>query len=108
MNRCKNPVCKGRVLPTSYGKVLQNSAGFCIIQGQEVEDVTEQEIANYIREIRIRLGLTQKQLGELCGYEGRTAVRMVQQWEGCRRPVPIVKLRALASALQVPLEDIIP
>ena len=61
-----------------------------------------------IRTRRLDMPYTQRQLGELCGYEGRTAERMVQQWEQGSRPVPADRLRRLAKALDLPLEALIP
>ena len=61
-----------------------------------------------IRTRRLDMPYTQRQLGELCGYEGRTAERMVQQWEQGSRPVPADRLRRLAKALELPLEALIP
>jgi transcriptional regulator with XRE-family HTH domain len=61
-----------------------------------------------IRTRRIILGYTQRQLGEMCGYEGRQAETYVQKWEYDQRPVPIDHLRRLAKALELPLEALIP
>ena len=61
-----------------------------------------------IKALRKQAGLTQQQLGELCGYEGRSAEATVQHWEHNRQMPPIDKLRALAQALQVALDAIIP
>lgn len=54
---------------------------------------------------RRALGLTQKQLGLLCGYTGRSAESVPQNWEKGRQPVPVEKLRVLAAALRVPLDS---
>lgn len=62
----------------------------------------------YIRECRIAAGLTQRQLGEACGYEGRSAETTVQNWEKDKQPVPLDRLRRLAVALGVPLDSLIP
>ena len=61
-----------------------------------------------IKALRKQAGLTQQQLGELCGYEGRGAECAVQNWEHNRQLPPITKLRALAQALQVAVDAIIP
>lgn len=62
----------------------------------------------YIRECRTAAGLTQRQLGEACGYEGRSAETTVQNWEKDKQPVPLDRLRRLAVALGVPLDSLIP
>lgn len=61
-----------------------------------------------IRTRRIVLGYTQRQLGEMCGYQGRIAENTIQLWEYGKRPVPADRLRRLAKALQLPLEALIP
>lgn len=63
---------------------------------------------DYIRECRIAAGLTQKQLGEACGYEGRSAMTTIQNWETDKQPVPLDRLRRLAVALNVSLDSLIP
>ena len=62
----------------------------------------------YIKECRIKKGLTQQQLGEMCGYEGRSAQNTVQKWEYNKQPVPLEKIRPLANALEIPIDSLIP
>lgn len=59
----------------------------------------------FIRIRRQELHLTQQALGEMCGYEGRSAGATVQKWEHDLQPVPLNRLRVLAKALQVPLDS---
>lgn len=61
-----------------------------------------------IRDLRKRAGLTQQRLGELCGYEGRSAEVAVQCWEHGRQMPRLEKVRALAQALRVDLDEVIP
>ena len=61
-----------------------------------------------IKAMRVAAGFTQQKLGELCGYEGRGAEGAVQGWEHDRNRPPIDKLRALAEALKVTLDDVVP
>ena len=63
---------------------------------------------SFIRERRQALRLTQRQLGELCGYTGRSAETVVQNWEADRQPVPLDRLRRLAAALEIPVDTLIP
>lgn len=65
-------------------------------------------LAAQLRTARIAAGLTQRQLGEMCGYTGNSAERTVQHWESGRSAPPIDKLRALANALHVTLDYLIP
>ena len=62
-----------------------------------------------IRAARQSKGLSQAQLGMLCGYENRkTAENTVQFWEYGTKPVPIDRLRRLCAALDLPLDALIP
>lgn len=61
-----------------------------------------------IQKRRKDLGLTQKKLGELCGYEGRNAELMVQHWEHDRLQPSLEKLRPLSEALHITLDELIP
>lgn len=66
------------------------------------------QFGEIIRNARQAKGLTQKQLGELCGYEGATGEAHVRRWELEVRPVPIDRLRRLCAALDLPLDALIP
>lgn len=61
-----------------------------------------------VKAARTRCGYTQKELGEKMGYEGRSAEVAVQQWESGRRPVPLEKIRPLAAALNITVDDLVP
>ena len=62
-----------------------------------------------IKAARIRCGYTQKELGLKVGYsEENDIARLVRQWENGTRPVPIDKIRPLAAALNLTLDDLIP
>lgn len=69
---------------------------------------SENRFGEIIRTARQAKGLTQKQLGTLCGYEGRSAEVSVQRWERNEMPVPIDRLRRLCAALDLPLDALIP
>lgn len=66
------------------------------------------EYAEKIRILRKVAGLTQQELGELCGYEGNSAGRTVQHWEYGRSYPPAEKLRILAKVLNTTLDQIVP
>lgn len=66
------------------------------------------DIPAIIKAARLRCGYTQKELGEKLEYEGRSAEVAVQQWEYGRRPVPLEKIRPLAAALNLTVDDLIP
>lgn len=65
-------------------------------------------LAAQLRAARIAAGLTQRQLGEMCGYTGNSAERTVQNWEYGKQSPPLDRLRALADALHVSLDYLIP
>ena len=64
-------------------------------------------IGETIKAARIKKGLTQKELGIACGLE-KNIDDTVRKWEADKKPVPIDRLRRLASALDLPLDDLIP
>ena len=65
-------------------------------------------LGHIIKPARQKLGLTQKKLGLLCGYPEGSACRIVQLWEHDKQNPPIEKLRALAEALHITLDQLIP
>lgn len=64
--------------------------------------------AEKLKALRTQAGLTQKQLGMAVGYGESSADVNVRCWERGRNYPPIDKLRALAKALNVPLDTVIP
>lgn len=61
-----------------------------------------------LREYRIRAGITQRRLGEMLGYEGRSGECTVQNWEYGKAPIPVKHFRKLSVILRVPLERFVP
>ena len=72
------------------------------------EGDTMTEYGEMIRMYRTQAGLTQKKLGMLCGYDESTADSMVRGWEAGKSLPPLRVLRRLATALNVPLDTLIP
>lgn len=66
------------------------------------------DIPATIKAARIRCGYTQQELGEKLGYEGESANATMRKWETGKTPVPLVKIRPLAAALNLTLDDLIP
>ena len=66
--------------------------------------MTGEELKKY----RILRHLTQRQLGEMLGYTGRSAENTVQKWEYGTQPIPMKNFRQLSKILEVPLEKFIP
>lgn len=53
-------------------------------------------------------GLTQRALGEMCGYTGASAERVVQLWEYGKQSVPLERMRTVAAALEIPVDLLVP
>ena len=68
----------------------------------------DMRIPDLIRTTRTSLGLMQKEVGEACGYGGFLAQVQIAKWEAGTRPVPLDKIRVLANALQLQIDDLIP
>lgn len=66
------------------------------------------DIPAIIKAARIRAGYTLRELGEKLGYEGKSAEVTVTRWESGARPVPLEKIRALAAALNLTVDDLVP
>ena len=66
------------------------------------------DIPAIIKAARIRCGYTQQELGERLGYEGESANATMRKWETGKTPVPLVKIRPLAAALNLTLDDLVP
>lgn len=61
-----------------------------------------------LKACRIRAGFTQRKLGEMLGFKGRSAENTVQKWEYNTQPIPVKYFRSLSKLLDVPLEKFIP
>ena len=73
--------------------------------------MTAEERTEYgykLKYMRLAAGLTQREVGEACGFTGNTASSAVQHWENGRRMPSIDRLRPLANALKVPVNQVVP
>ena len=61
-----------------------------------------------LRKARQNKCITQRRLGEMLGFKGRTAETMIQAWEYGTRGIPMKYFRKLSEILEVPLEKFIP
>lgn len=68
----------------------------------------KKSIGAYIRICRERRGYTRKELGLMCGYSPIGGEKTVGCWETDRQDVPTKRLRALAKALGVPIDTLVP
>ena len=53
-------------------------------------------------------GLTYRALGEQLGYTGETARITISYWASGKRAVPLDKIRPLAAALGLTVDDLVP
>lgn len=67
--------------------------------------MTVNETLAFYRKLR---KLSQRQLGEMIGYEGKVAKRMIQSYEYKQRPIPAKNIRKLANALDIPVDKLVP
>lgn len=65
-------------------------------------------IGEELKRYRINAFLTQKRLGELLGFKGRTAESVIQQWEYNQKTVPLKHFRKLHELIGIPYEKLIP
>lgn len=61
-----------------------------------------------LKRARIRRQLTQRQLGELLGYKGRSAENVVQNWEYGKQPIPVRHWTKMSKIFSIPLESFFP
>lgn len=66
------------------------------------------DVPQRIKSARLRLSLTQQELGEALGYTGQTAIVAVSRWEAGTRPVPMDKLAGLADRLHLEIKELLP
>lgn len=60
-----------------------------------------------LKEARESKKLTQKQVGEACGYKDDAAQIYVQGWETNKRPVPRKHLATIAQLLDISIEKLL-
>lgn len=65
-------------------------------------------IGEIIQQKRKAAGMTQRQLGEAIGIEGRSGENHVQKWEYNQLTPSLKYLRPLCRALHCTLEELIP
>ena len=66
------------------------------------------DIPAIIKSARLQCGYTHQELSEKLGYEGESGRVTIARWEAGSRPVPVEKIRPLAAALNLTLDDLIP
>ena len=69
--------------------------------------ITRQEMADTIKRARLSKGLTQAELGKLIGYD-KEAGKYVRDFENGRTYPPYVRIRAISTVLDIPLDKLVP
>lgn len=75
---------------------------------KEADTIVEKDIGAIIKAARIKNSLSQTELGMKIGYGESTAGRAIRQYESGERRPSIDKIRPLANALNLSLDDLIP
>lgn len=70
--------------------------------------MTNKEYGELIKQLRKNAGLTQKELGMACGYDDASADANVRLWETGKTLPTLRRIRALANAVGVSLDKLIP
>ena len=89
------------ILPLPTSNIMPYNASY-----RSVIDI--KDIPAIIKAARIKCGYTQQELGEKLGYSTDSAGVMLRTWESGRRPVPLEKIRPLATALNLTVDDLVP
>ena len=75
-------------------------------------EITEKEFrikfAESLKAIRTARGLTQRELGKLCGLPEKNAARMVQKWKYKETIPHAYNIRLLATALNIAADELLP
>ena len=62
------------------------------------------KVGTLIKQRRMELGLSQKELAERCGYADRSAISRIESGE---RDIPVRQLKKIAEALGMEAEDLL-
>ena len=62
------------------------------------------KVGTLIKQRRLELGLSQKELAERCGYADRSAISRIESGE---RDIPVSQLKKIAAALGMETEDLV-
>ena len=65
-------------------------------------------IGEELKRYRLNAFITQKHLGELLGFHGRTAERIIQRWEHGDINIPLKHFRKLHELIGIPYEKMVP
>ena len=89
------------ILPLPTSNIMPYNASY-----RSVIDI--KDIPAIIKAARIKCGYTQQELGEKLEYARKSAEVTVARWESGTRPVPLEKIRPLATALNLTVDNLVP
>ena len=72
---------------------------------KEQKELFRKKVGKLLEQRRLEKGLSRKELGEILGYEGNSAIQVVARFESGRAGVPKAKIEQLLKILEIKNED---
>jgi len=72
---------------------------------KEQKELFREKVGKLLEQRRLEKGMSRKELGEILGYEGNSAIQVVARFESGRAGVPKAKVERLLELLEVKNED---
>jgi transcriptional regulator with XRE-family HTH domain len=72
---------------------------------KEQKELFRKKVGKLLEQRRLEKGMSRKELGEILGYEGNSAIQVVARFESGRAGVPKAKVAQLLKVLDVKNED---
>ena len=72
---------------------------------REQKELFRKKVGKLLEQRRLEKGMSRKELGEILGYEGNSAIQVVARFESGRAGVPKAKIEKLLEILEVKNED---
>ena len=72
---------------------------------KEQKELFRKKVGKLLEQRRLEKGMSRKELGEILGYEGNSAIQVVARFESGRAGVPKAKVERLLELLEVKNED---
>lgn len=72
---------------------------------KEQKELFRKKVGKLLEQRRLEKGMSRKELGEILGYEGNSAIQVVARFESGRAGVPKAKIANLLKILEIKNED---
>jgi len=72
---------------------------------KEQKELFRKKVGKLLEQRRLEKGMSRKELGEIMGYEGNSAIQVVARFESGRAGVPKAKVERLLELLEIKNED---